>query len=97
MRTKLNNEVLRRASVSRHKEARLSLKILQRSLTDIEDLQAVSEALDKLPRSSSLTRLRNRCRRTGRGRGLAGRRFGLSRISTRETMLKSEFPGYFKV
>ncbi|MEO1290979.1 MAG: 30S ribosomal protein S14 [Chloroflexota bacterium] len=53
------------------------------------------EALSKLPRNSSPTRLRNRCGVTGRSRGYI-RRFGLSRITFREMALKGEIPGVTK-
>ena len=53
------------------------------------------EGLSKLPRNSSPTRLRNRCRVTGRSRGYI-RRFGLSRITFREMALKGEIPGVTK-
>lgn len=54
------------------------------------------EALSKLPRNSSPTRLRNRCSLTGRSRGYI-RRFGLSRIEFRERALKGEIPGVKKI
>lgn len=53
------------------------------------------EALSKLPRNSSATRLRNRCGVTGRSRGYM-RRFGLSRITFREMALNGEIPGVTK-
>ncbi len=53
------------------------------------------EGLAKLPRNSNPTRLRNRCRVTGRSRGYI-RRFGLSRITFREMALKGEIPGVTK-
>ncbi|NJL53788.1 30S ribosomal protein S14 [bacterium] len=51
--------------------------------------------LSKLPKNSNPTRLRNRCRVTGRSRGYM-RRFGLSRITFREMALKGEIPGVTK-
>lgn len=54
-----------------------------------------SEGLQKLPRNSSPTRLKNRCNETGRPRGYI-RRFGLSRISFREHASKGEIPGVKK-
>jgi small subunit ribosomal protein S14 len=53
------------------------------------------EALHKLPRNSSPTRLKNRCIETGRPRGYM-RTFGLSRISFREHASKGEIPGVTK-
>ena len=54
-----------------------------------------SEGLQKLPRNSSPTRLKNRCNETGRPHGYI-RRFGLSRISFREHASKGEIPGVKK-
>lgn len=53
------------------------------------------EALQKLPRNASPTRVRNRCSLTGRGRGFIGR-YGLSRIKFRELALDGKLPGVKK-
>ncbi len=50
------------------------------------------EALRKLPRDSSPTRLRNRCEITGRPRGNL-RKFKMSRIKFRELAYKGQIPG----
>jgi small subunit ribosomal protein S14 len=53
------------------------------------------EALQKLPRNSSPTRLRSRCNLTGRGRGVY-RKFGLGRNKFRELALDGKIPGIRK-
>ncbi|MBC5637312.1 30S ribosomal protein S14 [Ornithinibacillus sp. BX22] len=53
------------------------------------------EALRKLPRDSSPTRLKNRCAVTGRPRGYM-RKFGMSRIAFREYAHKGQVPGVKK-
>lgn len=53
------------------------------------------DALQKLPRNASPTRVRNRCSLTGRGRGFIGR-YGLSRIKFRELALDGKIPGVKK-
>lgn len=53
------------------------------------------EALDKLPRNSKPTRLRNRCQLTGRPRGYM-RRFGLCRLQFRDLALMGKIPGVTK-
>lgn len=53
------------------------------------------EALRKLPRDSSPTRLRNRCGVTGRPRGYM-RKFNMSRIAFREHAHKGQIPGVKK-
>lgn len=53
------------------------------------------EALQKLPRDSSPTRLHNRCEITGRPRGYL-RKFKMSRIAFRELAHKGQLPGVKK-
>ena len=53
------------------------------------------EALQKLPRDSSSTRLKNRCKVTGRPRGYL-RKFKMSRIAFREYAHKGQIPGVKK-
>ncbi|GHU79201.1 30S ribosomal protein S14 [Clostridia bacterium] len=53
------------------------------------------EGLQKLPRNSSPTRLKNRDLLTGRPRSYM-RRFGLDRINFREKASKGEIPGITK-
>ncbi|WP_347861058.1 30S ribosomal protein S14 [Salimicrobium sp. PL1-032A] len=53
------------------------------------------EALRKLPRDSSPTRLTGRCEVTGRPRGYM-RKFGLSRIAFRDYAHKGQIPGVKK-
>ena len=53
------------------------------------------EALQKLPRNSSPTRLHNRCNVSGRPRAYM-RKFGLSRIAFRELALEGKIPGVRK-
>ncbi|WP_033541168.1 30S ribosomal protein S14 [Planococcus sp. CAU13] len=53
------------------------------------------EALNKLPKNSSPTRLNNRCELTGRPRGYM-RKFKMSRIAFRELAHKGQLPGVKK-
>lgn len=53
------------------------------------------EALRKLPRDSSPTRLNNRCGVTGRPHGYM-RKFNMSRIAFRENAHKGQLPGVRK-
>jgi small subunit ribosomal protein S14 len=53
------------------------------------------EALQKLPRNSSPTRLHNRCNVSGRPRAYM-RKFGISRIAFRELALEGKIPGVRK-
>ena len=53
------------------------------------------DALDKLPRNSSLTRYKRLCRLTGRRRAVY-RKFGISRIKLRELAHEGKIPGMKK-
>ncbi|TXH02975.1 MAG: 30S ribosomal protein S14 [Nevskiaceae bacterium] len=60
-----------------------------------EEKQVAVVALQKMPRDSSYTRQRNRCKQTGRTRGVY-RKFGLTRHKLREAAMKGEIPGLKK-
>lgn len=53
------------------------------------------EGLQKLPRNSSPSRVRNRCNITGRGRGVY-KKFGLCRNMFRQLALEGKIPGIRK-
>ena len=53
------------------------------------------EALQKIPRNASPSRLRNRCQLTGRGRGFI-RAYGISRIVFRDMARAGKIPGIRK-
>ena len=59
-----------------------------------EKMEAVV-ALQKMPRDSSPSRGRNRCRITGRPHGVY-RKFGLSRTKLREAAMRGDVPGLVK-
>jgi len=77
-------EVKRRKLVEKYAKRRAELK----AAGDLAGLAA-------LPRASSKTRMRNRCRLTGRPRGYM-RQFGISRITFREMALNGKIPGVTK-
>ena len=56
---------------------------------------AARHKLQQLPRNSSPTRLRNRCKLTGRPRGVYSK-FGLGRNKLREIAMRGEIPGVVK-
>lgn len=60
-----------------------------------EDKYEAQLKLQKLPRSSSATRVRNRCQVTGRPRGYY-RKFAMSRIALRDFGLSGQIPGLTK-
>ena len=82
--------------VEKYALLRAQLKDIIRSQESSSDeKQAAVARLDSLPKSSSHVRIRNRCFKTGRPRGVI-RRFKLSRISFREMALRGEIPGVTK-
>ncbi len=82
--------------VQKYASLRAELKeIIKNPGSSSEDKKAAVAKLDKLPRSSSPIRIRTRCFKTGRPRGVI-RRFNLSRIAFREMALKGEIPGITK-
>ncbi len=82
--------------VQKYKDKRLKLKAI---MTDpdasFEDKDQASIQLQKLPRDSSPSRLRNRCKITGRPHGYF-RKFGLSRNKLREASMRGDVPGIRK-
>ena len=86
----------RRNIVKKFNEKRQSLKkqIMKKDLS-IEERFKIQAKLNELPRDSSKIRVRNRCKLTGRTRGVY-RKFGLSRIKIRELSMSGALPGVAK-
>ena len=86
----------RRNIVKKFNEKRQSLKkqIMKKNLS-IEERFKIQSKLNELPRDSSKIRVRNRCKLTGRTRGVY-RKFGLSRIKIRELSMSGTLPGVVK-
>ena len=86
----------RRDIVKKFNEKRQSLKkqIMKKDLS-IEERFKIQSKLNELPRDSSKIRVRNRCKLTGRTRGVY-RKFGLSRIKMRELSMSGALPGVVK-
>ncbi|MEO5959403.1 MAG: 30S ribosomal protein S14 [Opitutaceae bacterium] len=76
------------------KRAELKATLVNPSATDTEFYEA-QKKLQKLPRNSSPTRIRNRCSMSGRPRAFIGK-FGVSRIQFRELALAGKIPGVTK-
>ena len=86
----------RRNIVKKFNNKRQSLKkqIMKKDLS-IEERFKIQSKLNELPRDSSKIRIRNRCKLTGRTRGVY-RKFGLSRIKIRELSMSGALPGVVK-
>ena len=76
------------------KRAELKATLLNPATTD-EEFYAAQKKLQKLPRNSSPTRIRNRCSLSGRPRAY-NRKFGVSRIALRDLALQGQIPGVVK-
>ena len=85
-----------RLLVAKNKAKRDQLREKIRSLDlSFEEKMLAQQQLQKLPRDSSRTRLRNRCVVTGRSRGVY-RKFGLGRNKLREFAMLGYIPGLRK-
>ena len=92
----VEREKKRRRMVERYRARRAELKrIISDRSTSPDDLAAALEALQRLPRDSSPSRLRNRCAVTGRPRGYF-KKFGLGRNKLREEAMFGNIPGVSK-
>ncbi len=91
------------AREDKRKKLALKYDVKRKSLREIiRDPKASPEQKDnahlqlqKLPRDSSSTRIRNRCGLTGRPHGYY-RKFGLSRNKLREATMRGDVPGVVK-
>lgn len=76
------------------KRAQLKAVVMDRTIAP-EERFAAQLKLAQMPRTSSATRIRNRCMVTGRARGVY-RKFGISRIMLREMASAGLVPGVRK-
>ena len=77
-----------------NKRKSLKKKIMDKTIS-IEERLKLQNKLNDLPRNSANIRYRNRCKLTGRTRGVY-RKFGLSRIKIRELSMSGDLPGMIK-
>jgi len=89
-----NDKVKRMVKKHSAKRARLKAVIKDKSLPAEERFEA-SLKLAEMPRSSSPTRIRNRCEVTGRPRAYY-RKLRMSRIALRELSNYGQVPGMLK-
>ena len=89
-------ELKRQRTVAKFSEKRAQLKAVINDPGSTEDERWDAQvALQKQPRNASKSRLRNRCRVTGRPHGVL-RKFGLCRIKLREAAMRGDVPGLVK-
>ena len=92
----IEREYKRERTVAKYAEKRARLKEIIRSpkSSDEERWQAQVQ-LQKLPRNASPSRMKTRCRVTGRPRGVY-RKFGLARNKLRQAAMVGDVPGLKK-
>lgn len=91
----IRREKKRRKLVAQYAAKRRQLKTELQETTSLRAKLEIHAKIQKLPRNSSPTRLRNRCHITGRPRGFY-RDFGMSRHILREYARKGFLPGLVK-
>jgi small subunit ribosomal protein S14 len=95
-RAVINRDLKRRKIVKKFAKKRAELQaIVTNTKMSEEDRFAARQRLQQLPRDASPTRLRNRCKLTGRPRGVF-RKFGLGRNKLRDIAMRGEIPGVVK-
>ena len=86
----------RKRLVAKYAAKRAELRtILKSEKTTLEEKLDAQTQLQKLPKNSNKTRIRNRCAVSGRPRAYY-RKFGLSRIALRELGHEGQIPGLTK-
>jgi small subunit ribosomal protein S14 len=91
----LERESKRKKLVARYSKKRQEILNQLKEVNSLEEIFALNEKIQKLPRNSSAIRVRNRCWKTGRPRGYY-RYFGLCRNVVREFAHDCLLPGVTK-
>jgi len=86
----------RKKLVAKFDVKRKQLKeVIKNPASSFDEKELAQMKLQKLPRDSSRSRIRNRCNITGRPHGYY-RKFGLSRNKLREATMRGDVPGLVK-
>ncbi len=92
----INREAKRIRLVARYAQKRDELRARCKDMKlSEEERREARVKLQMMPRDSSPTRIRNRCRATGRPHGYY-RKFGLSRNKLRKAAMRGDVPGLVK-
>ncbi|BAC09378.1 MULTISPECIES: 30S ribosomal protein S14 [Thermosynechococcus] len=91
----IEREKKRQRLVAKYASKRQELKAQLASAETQEEIMSIHRQLQRLPRNSAPSRLRNRCWLTGRPRGYY-RDFGLCRNALREMAHQGLLPGVVK-
>lgn len=91
----IEREKKREKLVIKYRQKREALLLEFKKANTFSDQMELHKKIEKLPRNSSRIRLRNRCWRTGRSRGIY-RDFGLCRHMIRDMAHNGILPGVRK-
>lgn len=92
----INREVKRARTVKKYAAKRAELKEkLRDPNVGAEQKAELRRKFQAMPRDASPSRVRNRCRASGRSRGVY-RKFGLGRNKLREAAMRGDVPGLVK-
>ena len=92
----INRNEKRRETVKKYAAKRADLVAVINDVSRSEEERFEARLkFQALPRNSSPVRLRNRCKLTGRPRGVY-RKFGLGRCKLRDFVMRGEVPGMTK-
>ena len=92
----INRNEKRRKTVKKFEAKRAALLAIINDFKQPEDERMAARLqMQQLPRNASPTRVRNRCKLTGRPRGVYSK-FGLGRNKLREIAMRGEIPGMTK-
>jgi small subunit ribosomal protein S14 len=91
----LERELKRKKLVLKYSQKRIDIINKLKKASSLEEKFILNELIQKLPRNSAKTRLKNRCWKTGRPRGYF-RFFGLCRNAVRELAHDCFLPGVTK-
>jgi small subunit ribosomal protein S14 len=85
----------RKLFLKKEKKRKVILFLLREPSLSLDKKIILTQYLRDLPKDSSITRFKNRCVLTNRGRGIT-QDFKLSRIRLRELLSQGMIPGYKK-
>lgn len=92
----VNREIKRAKLVKKYAQKRQKLKAIIKDMSvSEEERKEARTKLNMLPRDSSPSRMRNRCKLTGRPHGYY-RKFALGRNKLREAAMQGDIPGLVK-
>ena len=92
----IQKNIRRKLLVKKYQDKRLKLKkMIKDKNLSIEERFKLQTKINDMPRDGSRVRVRNRCKLTGRTRGVY-RKFELSRIKIRELSREGKLPGVIK-